>query len=43
MNILVCVKQVPNTKHMTIDPETHRLVRHGITSISAPTARPSDP
>ena len=22
MNIIVCVKQVPNTKHMTIDPES---------------------
>ena len=22
MNILVCVKQVPNTKHMTIDPQS---------------------
>lgn len=39
MNILVCVKQVPNTKHMTIDPETHRLVRHGITSILNPSDR----
>ena len=39
MNILVCVKQVPNTKHMTIDPETHRLVRHGVTSILNPSDR----
>ena len=39
MNILVCVKQVPNTKHMTIDSETHRLVRHGITSILNPADR----
>ncbi len=39
MNILVCVKQVPNTKHMTIDPDTHRLVRHGIHSILNPSDR----
>jgi len=39
MNILVCVKQVPNTRHMTIDPETNRLVRHGITSILNPADR----
>lgn len=39
MNILVCVKQVPNTKHMSIDPNTHRLVRHGINSILNPADR----
>lgn len=39
MNILVCVKQVPNTKHMTIDSDTHRLVRHGISSILNPADR----
>lgn len=39
MNILVCVKQVPNTKNVTIDPDTHRLVRHGITSILNPADR----
>jgi len=39
MNILVCVKQVPNTKHMTIDPETNRLVRHGISTILNPADR----
>lgn len=39
MNILVCVKQVPNTAHMTIDPETHRLVRQGASSILNPADR----
>lgn len=39
MNILVCVKQVPNTKHMTIDSQTHRLVRHGVSSILNPADR----
>lgn len=39
MNILVCVKQVPNTKHMTIDPETHRLVRHGVNAMINPSDR----
>lgn len=27
MNILVCVKQVPDTNEIKIDPETHTLVR----------------
>ena len=36
MNILVCIKQVLNTGHMTIDPKTHRLVRHGINTIMNP-------
>lgn len=39
MNILVCVKQVPNTKHMTIDSESNRLVRHGIAAILNPADR----
>ena len=39
MNILVCIKQVPNTKNVTIDPKTHRLVRHGIASILNPADR----
>lgn len=39
MNILVCVKQVPNTKHMTIDPKTNRLVRHGVSTMINPSAR----
>lgn len=39
MNILVCVKQVPNTADMTIDHETHRLVRQGVASILNPADR----
>lgn len=39
MNILVCIKQVPNTGHMTIDPKTNRLVRHGINLILNPADR----
>lgn len=39
MNILVCVKQVPNTKHMTIDPKTNRLVRHGVSAMINPSDR----
>ena len=39
MNILVCIKQVPNTGHMTIDPKTHRLIRHGINTIMNPADR----
>lgn len=39
MNILVCTKLVPNTRHMTIDSETQRLVRHGISSILNPADR----
>lgn len=39
MNILVCIKQVPNTRHMSIDPDTHRLIRHGTASILNPADR----
>lgn len=39
MNILVCVKQVPNTANMTIDPDTHRLVRQGVAAILNPADR----
>ena len=39
MKILVCVKQVPNTADMTIDHETHRLVRQGVASILNPADR----
>lgn len=39
MNILVCLKQVPNTKHMTVDPKTHRLVRHGVSAMLNPADR----
>ena len=33
MNILVCVKQVPNTNEIKIDPETNTLIRKGVGSI----------
>ncbi len=34
--ILVCLKQVPNTKDVKIDPENHTLVREGVDSIINP-------
>ena len=33
MNILVCVKQVPNTQQISIDPQTNTLIREGVESI----------
>ena len=36
MNILVCVKQVPNTQAVSIDPETNTLIREGVESILNP-------
>ena len=30
MNILVCVKQVPDTTQIKIDPVKHTLIREGI-------------
>ena len=36
MNILVCAKQVPNTKNVTTDPETGRINREGVESILNP-------
>lgn len=33
MNILVCVKQVPDTTEIKIDPEKHTLIRDGVPSI----------
>ena len=33
MNILVCVKQVPDTSEIKIDPVTHTLVREGVAQI----------
>ena len=36
MNILVCVKQVPDTTEIRIDPETNRLIRDGVPSIVNP-------
>ncbi|GAF84964.1 unnamed protein product [marine sediment metagenome] len=36
MNIIVCLKQVPGTTEVRIDPETNTLVREGIKSIVNP-------
>ena len=36
MNILVCIKQVPNTTEIRIDPETNTLIRKGVPSIVNP-------
>ena len=36
MKIIVCLKQVPDTSDVKIDPETHTLIREGIPSIINP-------
>ena len=36
MKIVVCVKQVPDTAHVKLDPETHTLKREGVESILNP-------
>lgn len=36
MNICVCIKQVPDTTEIKIDPETNTLVRKGVPSIVNP-------
>jgi len=36
MNIVVCVKQVPDTTEVRIDPETNTLMRQGVPSILNP-------
>lgn len=36
MNLLVCVKQVPDTTEIKIDPVTNRLIRDGVPSIVNP-------
>lgn len=36
MKIIVCVKQVPNTKQIRIDPETGTMIRKGVPSIINP-------
>ncbi len=36
MKIVVCIKQVPDTKNVRIDPDTHTLVRQGVESIVNP-------
>lgn len=36
MNFICCIKQVPNTTEIKIDPETNTLVRSGVESIANP-------
>ena len=36
MNIIVCIKQVPGTTEVKIDPETNTLIREGVKSIINP-------
>jgi len=36
MNIMVCIKQVPETRKVKIDPETHTLIRQGVESMINP-------
>jgi electron transfer flavoprotein beta subunit len=36
MNILVCIKQVPDTREIRIDPETGTMIRKGVPSIINP-------
>lgn len=36
MNIIVCIKQVPDTTQVKIDPETNTLIREGVDSIINP-------
>lgn len=36
MHVVVCIKQVPDSKNVRIDPETNTLVRQGVQSIVNP-------
>ncbi len=36
MNIIVCIKQVPDTTDIRIDPQTNTLIRQGVASIINP-------
>lgn len=36
MNILVCIKQVPDTTIIKIDPVTNTLMREGVPAIVSP-------
>ena len=36
MNIVVCLKQVPDTNEVKIDPKTGTLIREGVPSIINP-------
>ena len=39
MNIVVCIKQVPDTTDVKIDPKTGTLIREGVPSIINPDDR----
>jgi electron transfer flavoprotein beta subunit len=36
MHIIICIKQVPDTRHVRLDEETHTLIREGVESIINP-------
>ncbi|HOJ40628.1 MAG TPA: electron transfer flavoprotein subunit beta, partial [bacterium] len=36
MNIIVCIKQVPETTEVKIDPVTKRIVREGVKGVINP-------
>ena len=36
MNIIVCVKQVPDAKDVRLDPKTNTMAREGVQSIMNP-------
>ncbi len=36
MHIIVCIKQVPDTKHIRLDEKNHTLIREGVESIINP-------
>jgi len=36
VNIIVCIKQVPDTAEIRINPETNTLMREGVPSIINP-------
>ena len=36
MNIIVCIKQVPETAEVNINPDTNTLIREGVDSIINP-------
>ncbi|WP_418886177.1 electron transfer flavoprotein subunit beta/FixA family protein, partial [Enterocloster bolteae] len=36
MNIIVCIKQVPDTNEVKLNPETGTLIRDGVPSIINP-------
>ena len=40
MNIVVCLKQVPDTTVVKIDPKTGTLIRDGVPSIINPATLP---